>query len=89
MTGRLLFTSCSNTSTSELLKFFLHLESGSPPSLDFCLGIIDFALNFSFQYLCAHGPAVSCPFMGTSGAFTYEEQMAGAFHLRGQWDSSL
>uniref|UniRef100_A0A0E9XS66 Uncharacterized protein n=1 Tax=Anguilla anguilla TaxID=7936 RepID=A0A0E9XS66_ANGAN len=59
MTGRLRFTSCSNTSTSELLKFFLRLESGSPPSLDFRLGIIDFALNFSFQFLCVHTALLS------------------------------
>uniref|UniRef100_A0A0E9XV03 Uncharacterized protein n=1 Tax=Anguilla anguilla TaxID=7936 RepID=A0A0E9XV03_ANGAN len=54
MTGRLLSTSCSSTSTSELLKFFLRLESGAPPSLDFRLGILDFSLNFSFQFLCVH-----------------------------------
>uniref|UniRef100_A0A0E9RTD8 Uncharacterized protein n=1 Tax=Anguilla anguilla TaxID=7936 RepID=A0A0E9RTD8_ANGAN len=69
MTGRLLFTSHSNTSTSELLKFFLHLESGAPPSLDFRLGIIDFVRSqlFCSISVCAHGPAVSCPFMGIGG----------------------
>ncbi len=69
MTAHLLFTSCSSTSTSKLLNF-LCLESRAP-SLDFHLGILDFSLIFSFQFVCAHGPAVSCPFMGIGGVFTY------------------
>lgn len=38
MTTHLLLTSCSNTSTSELLKFFICFESGAPPTLHFLFG---------------------------------------------------
>lgn len=44
--ARLLFTSCSSTSTSELPKLFLCL------SLDFFLGILEFSINFSFFNFC-------------------------------------
>ena len=57
---------------------------------DFRLGILDFSLNFSFQFLCvisvcAHDPAVSCPFMGIGGEFTYPDSE----DLGGHWDSLL
>lgn len=61
--ARLVFTSCSSTSTIEGF-------SGMPcaqPFLDFPMAILD----FFYISVCAYGPAVSCSFMEIGGAFTY------------------
>lgn len=86
--GYLLVTSCSRASSTELLKFCLHLDFGAPPSLDLNLPILDF-VNFLSQcvrFLCAHIPAVFFFFMDTDGAFTFAKQECG--FLWGKQDSS-